>query len=88
MSAKGVSQLPLLPPAFLPRKRTCVTCCPSLFGLLPNTPCIHTGGATKFDVLDIAVQPRKGKALLFFPAFSNGINDRWARMRRVRVCVG
>ncbi|PNW80149.1 hypothetical protein CHLRE_08g379950v5 [Chlamydomonas reinhardtii] len=34
------------------------------------------GGATKFDVLDIAVQPRKGKALLFFPAFSNGINDR------------
>eukprot|EP00198_Chlamydomonas_reinhardtii_P005012 XP_001694348.1 predicted protein [Chlamydomonas reinhardtii] len=43
------------------------------------------GGATKFDVLDIAVQPRKGKALLFFPAFSNGINDRWARMRRDAV---
>ncbi|KAG2452417.1 hypothetical protein HYH02_002660 [Chlamydomonas schloesseri] len=34
------------------------------------------GGATKFDVLDIAVQPRKGTALLFFPAFSNGVNDR------------
>ncbi|KAG2426452.1 hypothetical protein HXX76_011683 [Chlamydomonas incerta] len=34
------------------------------------------GGATRFDVLDIAVQPAKGKALLFFPAFSNGVNDR------------
>ncbi|KXZ55466.1 hypothetical protein GPECTOR_2g1015 [Gonium pectorale] len=34
------------------------------------------GGATKFDVLDIAVQPRKGSALLFFPAFVNGVNDR------------
>ncbi|EFJ42400.1 hypothetical protein VOLCADRAFT_107241 [Volvox carteri f. nagariensis] len=34
------------------------------------------GGATKFDILDIAVQPRKGTALLFFPAFANGMPDR------------
>ncbi|GLC40821.1 hypothetical protein PLESTB_000019100 [Pleodorina starrii] len=34
------------------------------------------GGSTKFDILDIAVQPRKGTALLFFPAFSNGVPDR------------
>ncbi|KAG2489961.1 hypothetical protein HYH03_011591 [Edaphochlamys debaryana] len=34
------------------------------------------GGATRFDVLDIAVQPRKGSALLFFPSFINGVNDR------------
>ncbi|GLI68159.1 hypothetical protein VaNZ11_012497 [Volvox africanus] len=34
------------------------------------------GGATKFDVLDIAVQPRKGTALLFFPAFANGVPDK------------
>lgn len=34
------------------------------------------GGATRFEVLDIAVQPSKGMALLFFPSFKNGVPDR------------
>lgn len=33
------------------------------------------GGATKFDLLDLKVQPQRGKALLFFPAFSGGKSD-------------
>jgi len=33
------------------------------------------GGATRFDHLDIKVQPQRGKALLFFPAFSGGKSD-------------
>lgn len=37
---------------------------------------LHTqGGATKFDHLDLKVQPQRGKALLFFPAFSGGKSD-------------
>ncbi|GLI68286.1 hypothetical protein VaNZ11_012646 [Volvox africanus] len=33
------------------------------------------GGATRFNYLGLAVQPVKGKALLFFPAFSDGTSD-------------
>jgi collagen type III alpha len=33
------------------------------------------GGATRFDMLDLAVQPEAGKALLFFPAFADGTAD-------------
>lgn len=33
------------------------------------------GGATTFQDLNLKVQPEKGKALLFFPAFSNGEPD-------------
>jgi collagen type III alpha len=33
------------------------------------------GGATRFDLLDLKVQPQRGKALLFFPAFSGGKSD-------------
>eukprot|EP00884_Botryococcus_braunii_P023083 jgi/Botrbrau1/9459/Bobra.0252s0080.1 len=33
------------------------------------------GGATLFDALDVAVQPMKGRALLFFPAFADGLPD-------------
>jgi len=33
------------------------------------------GGATCFKDLDIQVQPKKGKALLFFPAFADGTPD-------------
>lgn len=33
------------------------------------------GGATRFDMLNLAVQPQKGKALLFFPAFADGTSD-------------
>ena len=36
------------------------------------------GGATRFDQLGLAVRPRKGKLLLFFPAFADGSADpRW-----------
>lgn len=34
-----------------------------------------TGGTTHFDILEFGVQPQKGKALLFFPAFANGVPD-------------
>eukprot|EP00887_Chlorella_sp_A99_P006966 scaffold2.g6966.t1 len=33
------------------------------------------GGATRFDMLNLAVRPQKGKALLFFPATSDGVSD-------------
>ena len=33
------------------------------------------GGATRFDLLNLAVQPQKGKAVLFFPALSDGTSD-------------
>eukprot|EP00198_Chlamydomonas_reinhardtii_P010683 XP_001700020.1 predicted protein [Chlamydomonas reinhardtii] len=33
------------------------------------------GGATRFDQLGLAVRPRKGKLLLFFPAFADGSAD-------------
>jgi collagen type III alpha len=36
---------------------------------------VAEGGATRFEHLGLAVQPRKGKALLFFPAFSGGMPD-------------
>lgn len=36
---------------------------------------VPAGGATKFDLLDLAVQPAKGSALLFFPAFKSGRPD-------------
>ncbi|GIM09885.1 hypothetical protein Vretimale_13685 [Volvox reticuliferus] len=36
---------------------------------------VPRGGATRFDYLGLAVQPVKGKALLFFPAFSDGTSD-------------
>ena len=33
------------------------------------------GGATHFERLNISVQPKCGKALLFFPAFMDGNPD-------------
>lgn len=33
------------------------------------------GGATRFEHLNLAVQPRKGMALLFFPSFADGTPD-------------
>lgn len=36
---------------------------------------VTEGGETKFDIIDIAIKPEKGKALLFFPAFSGGRPD-------------
>lgn len=36
---------------------------------------VAAGGATRFDHLGFAVQPRKGSALLFFPAFADGSPD-------------
>ncbi|KAL4440643.1 hypothetical protein ABPG77_000352 [Micractinium sp. CCAP 211/92] len=36
---------------------------------------VAQGGATRFDLLNLAVQPEKGKALLFFPAFADGTAD-------------
>ncbi|KAG2454686.1 hypothetical protein HYH02_000524 [Chlamydomonas schloesseri] len=33
------------------------------------------GGATRFDQLGLAVRPKKGKLLLFFPAFADGSSD-------------
>eukprot|EP00878_Enallax_costatus_P010592 GHUV01011063.1.p1 GENE.GHUV01011063.1~~GHUV01011063.1.p1 ORF type:complete len:341 (+),score=88.25 GHUV01011063.1:250-1272(+) len=36
---------------------------------------VTQGGATKFDHLELGVQPQKGKALLFFPSFSGGRSD-------------
>lgn len=38
------------------------------------------GGATRFNYLDLAVRPTKGTAVLFFPAFADGVSDvRWVR---------
>jgi hypothetical protein len=34
---------------------------------------VPEGGATKFDIIDIGVQPVKGDALLFFPSFQVGV---------------
>ncbi|GAB4823099.1 hypothetical protein N2152v2_010145 [Parachlorella kessleri] len=39
---------------------------------LNNVP---EGGATRFNQLDLAVRPRKGMALLFFPSFADGTPD-------------
>ncbi|KAK9823499.1 hypothetical protein WJX72_003188 [[Myrmecia] bisecta] len=36
---------------------------------------VDEGGRTRFEHLDIAIQPRCGKALLFYPAFVNGRPD-------------
>jgi collagen type III alpha len=36
---------------------------------------VQQGGRTCFDHLGIAVQPQQGKALLFFPAYSDGRPD-------------
>lgn len=44
-------------------------------GLVPSTSIHVQGGATRFDMLNLAVQPQKGKALLFFPAFADGTSD-------------
>jgi hypothetical protein len=44
---------------------------------------VREGGATRFDRLGFAVQPKRGRALLFFPAFSGGMPD----ARCVCVCV-
>jgi hypothetical protein len=38
--------------------------------------CYCAGGSTRFDVLGLDVQPKQGKALLFFPSFSNGVPDK------------
>ncbi|KAL4457586.1 hypothetical protein ABPG75_012459 [Micractinium tetrahymenae] len=36
---------------------------------------MQEGGATRFDLLNLAVRPEKGTALLFFPAFADGTSD-------------
>lgn len=36
---------------------------------------VAAGGATRFEQLGFAVQPRAGNALLFFPAFADGSPD-------------
>eukprot|EP00197_Chlamydomonas_leiostraca_P008623 CAMPEP_0202859306 /NCGR_PEP_ID=MMETSP1391-20130828/1480_1 /ASSEMBLY_ACC=CAM_ASM_000867 /TAXON_ID=1034604 /ORGANISM="Chlamydomonas leiostraca, Strain SAG 11-49" /LENGTH=446 /DNA_ID=CAMNT_0049538329 /DNA_START=155 /DNA_END=1495 /DNA_ORIENTATION=+ len=36
---------------------------------------VPEGGATRFDHLGIQVQPKQGKALLFFPSFGDGRHD-------------
>ncbi len=36
---------------------------------------VEAGGATCFRDLNLKVQPKKGKALVFFPAFNNGSSD-------------
>lgn len=36
---------------------------------------VQTGGRTKFDWLDVSVEPVQGRALIFFPAFRNGLAD-------------
>ncbi len=42
--------------------------------LPPTCPCPQ-GGATRFNHLDLAVRPTKGTAVLFFPAFADGVSD-------------
>jgi len=39
---------------------------------LNNVP---SGGVTRFDHLDLSVQPRRGRALIFFPSFADGTPD-------------
>ena len=39
---------------------------------------VHQGGATRFPALNLDVQPRKGMALVFFPATIDGILDTMA----------
>lgn len=36
---------------------------------------VEAGGLTRFELLDLAVRPRRGQALLFFPAFASGEPD-------------
>lgn len=36
---------------------------------------VKCGGRTKFDWLDVSVEPLQGRALIFFPAFRNGLAD-------------
>eukprot|EP01039_Chlorochromonas_danica_P005435 gene5435-5980_t len=36
---------------------------------------VQTGGATCFKELNLKVQPKQGRALLFFPSFRNGTSD-------------
>ncbi len=36
---------------------------------------VHEGGMTHFDRLGVSIKPQCGKALLFFPAFSDGTPD-------------
>lgn len=46
------------------------------------------GGATRFDVLNLAVQPQKGKALLFFPSFADGTSDPRCARHHSRLGLG
>ncbi|CAG9462852.1 unnamed protein product [Pedinophyceae sp. YPF-701] len=36
---------------------------------------VAEGGATRFDLLGLQVEPKRGRACIFFPAFSSGLND-------------
>ena len=36
---------------------------------------VNQGGMTHFDRLGLSIKPKCGKALLFFPAFSDGTPD-------------
>jgi prolyl 4-hydroxylase len=39
---------------------------------------VHRGGATRFPALNLDVQPRRGMALVFFPATIDGMLDKMA----------
>jgi hypothetical protein len=47
----------------------------SLYKILRQVSTGLQGGATQFDHLGIAVKPKQGKALLFFPAYADGTPD-------------
>ncbi len=47
---------------------------------------VDQGGMTYFDRLGVSIKPQCGKALLFFPAFSDGTPDpRWALLSVCRT---
>jgi prolyl 4-hydroxylase len=39
---------------------------------------VHTGGQTEFPAMNLRVQPRRGSALVFFPATVDGRLDKMA----------
>ncbi len=50
-------------------------------------PACLQGGSTQFDFLSLAVKPAKGKALLFFPSYSDGRPDeRWVHRCCMHAC--
>ena len=59
----------------------CTLCCPlppPCSTIFPSLNDVEDGGSTRFDALNLAVQPQRGTALLFFPSFADGTPDaRW-----------